>query len=81
MSRIVRPESIQCALCGKPVERVETWEHGDNFKGRKIRIRVYCHGASEYEDVPAELLGDKRIDFGKAFVPPPALPSGQGRKV
>jgi len=77
---IVRPESITCARCGKPVERVETWEHGNTLKGRKIRIRVFCHGESEYEDVPEDLLGDARIDFGQAFVQPLALPAAGGRK-
>lgn len=35
---------VQCALCGHPVERWETWQDMSDWAWR---FRVECHGATE----------------------------------
>lgn len=42
--RLTAPNTIYCAVCQRPVDRVECYENAMN---RSRTFRVYCHGATE----------------------------------
>jgi hypothetical protein len=61
---------ITCAVCDKPVERVEcmTRLHLASF-----RFRVYCHGAIDVCEVDRSFIeanGPNCLEAGRAFVTP-----------
>lgn len=63
-----------CAVCERPVERVE---HDEDALRAKLVITVYCHGDVETAEIlERELVrGAECIKFGRAFTrSPKALP-------
>lgn len=55
-----------CAVCNKPVERVESMY--DIAYGAK-RFRVYCHGDMEEAMLDDTLIEDSNsVRFGQAFI-------------
>jgi hypothetical protein len=55
-----------CAICNKPVERVESMY--DIAHGAK-RFRVYCHGDMEEAFLNDEIIEDcDSVRFGTAFI-------------
>lgn len=74
------PEAMpECAVCGKPVDRVVMTDgyRPDTFRYSK-RYRVECHGQVEEFELDEKLLvSARRIVIGKAFVQKPALPEGE----
>jgi len=55
-----------CAVCNKPVERVES--KYDNLLMAK-HFRVYCHGQMEEAMLTDEtILGVDSVRFGEAFI-------------
>ena len=55
-----------CAVCNKPVERVESMY--DIAYGAK-RFRVYCHGEMEEAMLDDVLIEDcASVQFGQAFI-------------
>lgn len=55
-----------CAVCNKPVERVESMY--DIARGGK-RFRVYCHGEMEEAMLDDVLIEDNySVSFGQAFI-------------
>ena len=55
-----------CAICNKPVERVESMY--DIAWGGK-RFRVYCHGEMEEAMLDDVLIEDNySVSFGQAFI-------------
>lgn len=55
-----------CAVCNKPVEKVESMY--DIAYGGK-RFRVYCHGAVEEAMLDDVLIEDcASVQFGQAFI-------------
>jgi len=57
-----------CALCNKPVDRVESMYLPD-YDGKLFR--VYCHGQMEQQILGSFTMQDaKEITFGKAFNAP-----------
>jgi hypothetical protein len=55
-----------CAICNKPVERVESMY--DIAYGGK-RFRVYCHGDMEEAMLDDVLIEDNySVSFGQAFI-------------
>ena len=55
-----------CAVCNKPVERVESMY--DIAYGGK-RFRVYCHGATEEAFLDDVWIEDcASVQFGQAFI-------------
>ncbi|CAB4134283.1 hypothetical protein UFOVP272_42 [uncultured Caudovirales phage] len=55
-----------CAVCNKPVERVESMY--DIARAAK-RFRVYCHGDMEEHLLRDELIEDGySVRFGQAFI-------------
>lgn len=60
-----------CGRCGKPVERIETWE---DPMACRLMVTVYCHGQHETAGLDYEVIeGRKFSGFGVAFIGPPAL--------
>ena len=56
----------RCAICNKPVERVESMY--DIARGGK-RFRVYCHGDVEEAMLDDVLIEDNySVSFGEAFI-------------
>jgi len=68
-----------CAVCNKPVERVESMY--DISYGAK-RFRVYCHGEMEEAMLDDTLIEDSdSVRFGQAFIdklPQPQLENKNG---
>ena len=55
-----------CAVCNKPVERMESMY--DIAYGAK-RFRVYCHGSMEEAMLDDVLIEDNySVQFGEAFI-------------
>jgi hypothetical protein len=63
---LVLPDAPLCAVCNKPVERMESWYDVNSYAKR---FRVYCHG-----DIEEAILNDMTIfdansvRFGQAFI-------------
>lgn len=55
-----------CAVCNKPVERVESMYY---IERAATRFRVYCHGQMEEEYLNDETIEDcNSVRFGEAFI-------------
>jgi hypothetical protein len=53
-----------CALCGKPVERVE-WQN--DFRTNSVVATAYCHGDTQVSVLSRCDIIDKTIGRGVAF--------------
>lgn len=62
-------ELPECAICGKPVERMYAWD--DVLRAARY-IAVFCHGQEERVELTRMLLEDcgGTMRFGKAFAAP-----------
>ena len=55
-----------CAICNKPVERMESWYDINCYAKR---FRVYCHGDMEEAMLNDMLkLSSNSVHFGQAFI-------------
>lgn len=66
---------IQCAVCGRPVDRVEAWRVVDSFVGTEIQ--VWCHGATDRMFLSDETLAYGPIQITEAVAFRPSLPEAQ----
>lgn len=56
-------ERVECALCKRPVERVDSFANSDRDS---YIFRFFCHGSREEVEITAqEAMGD--ISLGRAF--------------
>lgn len=71
------PELPICDVCGRQVERLETWR--DEMRMKLVWV-VYCHGQSERVELSfSELceVSSGHLHVGRAFAKPPALPAAE----
>lgn len=50
---------ITCALCRKPVQRVE-WR--EDYENDRCVVRAYCHGKVDEQVIHTDMLGGLRHD-------------------
>jgi len=71
----IKPEDIwpDCAVCGKPVEKMVCWT---SIEGDAAVVEVTCHGETEKTTVDYQIIANTLgVEHGLAFVPQPLLPA------